>query len=88
MNAHMREIQDTVRQRPLMPERAEMCPVCGSDGNLESAMIRSKLGMMGYYAGLIYHCPSCGTAWPLCGNEEKVPVEDWVEFDEFYDGLE
>jgi hypothetical protein len=87
MDAQMREVQD-VSPPMMMMDRHDSCPVCGSDGNLESAFIRLKDGALGYYAGFIYHCPSCGTAWPLCGDEGKKPIEDWVEFNEFYEGLE
>lgn len=87
MNAHMRDLQDISRPM-MMLERDDACPVCGSDGNLESALIRLKGGAMGYYAGFIYHCPACDTAWPLCGEGEKNPIDDWVEFNEFYEGLE
>jgi hypothetical protein len=87
MDAQMRELQD-VSEPMMMMDRADSCPVCGSDGDLESALIRVKGGTLGYYAGLIYHCPSCGTAWPLCSDEGKTPIEDWIEFNEFYEGLE
>ena len=87
MNAHMKELQDVLEPNMMM-DRDDACPVCGSDGNLESAFIRLKDGALGYYAGFIYHCSSCGTAWPLCSDEGKRPIEDWVEFNEFYEGLE
>ncbi|MHA2005237.1 MAG: hypothetical protein ACW960_14225 [Candidatus Thorarchaeota archaeon] len=74
MNAHMRELQE-VSEPMMMMDR-------------DDAFIRLKGGALGYYAGFIYHCTSCGTAWPLCGDEGKRPIEDWVEFNEFYEGLE
>jgi hypothetical protein len=52
-------------------------------------MIRLKEGALGYVAGLVYHCPACGAAWPLCGeNDDKKLIEEWVKLSEFYEGFD
>ena len=82
------DLQDLSRLSQVVPHRQESCPHCGSDGILEFAMIRMKEGILGYVAGLAYHCEACETAWPLCGeDDDKKPLEEWVKFDEFYEGL-
>jgi formate dehydrogenase maturation protein FdhE len=89
MKVPMGEMQEVSRLSQVVPLRHESCPLCGSDGVLESAMIRLKEGALGYVAGLVYHCPACGTAWPLCGeNDDKKPIEEWVKFSEFYEGFD
>ncbi|UCH05830.1 MAG: hypothetical protein JSW05_06600 [Candidatus Thorarchaeota archaeon] len=72
----------------VFPDRDDSCPICGADGDLEFGMIRTRGSIIGYYAGFVYHCHACGTAWPLCSVGEKKPIDDWVQFDEFYEGLE
>ncbi|UCE09031.1 MAG: hypothetical protein JSW61_08540 [Candidatus Thorarchaeota archaeon] len=84
----MSEMQDTINIGSIVPDRIDACPVCGSDADLESAMIRMRTNALGYAAGLVYHCQMCDTAWPLCGEEEKRPIDDWIGFNEYYEGLE
>jgi formate dehydrogenase maturation protein FdhE len=88
MKTTMGEMQDLTGFKSVVPDRIDACPVCGSDADLESAMIRMKRNTLGYAAGLVYHCATCNTAWPLCGEDEKEPIDDWVEFNEYYEGLE
>ena len=84
----MEEMQDTSKLMQMFPDRAESCPMCGSDGDLISAMIRVKGGALGYYAGLLYICPACGAAWPMCTSEGKSLIDEWFSFDDFYEGIE
>ncbi|MHA2378173.1 MAG: hypothetical protein ACXADO_01835 [Candidatus Thorarchaeota archaeon] len=88
MKAPTVEIPEISVAKSAFPDRDDACPMCGADGDLIFALIRTRASTIGYYSGFVYHCPACGTAWPLCGVGEKAPIKDWVQFDEFYEGLE
>jgi len=88
MKAPTVEILEPSIARSVFPDRDDSCPMCGADGDLIFAMIRTRASTIGYYAGFVYHCSACGSAWPLCDIGEKTPIRDWVDFDEFYEGLE